>query len=691
MGGDASGARARIVAVAVGWTLAWPALAMPALAVEGPGLPPLGLDQTDLILRPDPDGGKTMRLLLDDPWEGQYFYQVLFGGAGALPLNLQRTIANLPTVGPVLNQTLNSLRDGELRQLGLYEHLWYRGFSPMTALGAFTVTQGQGLVRWPFVILENITRQADLVALANRLAGPEKDELASLLLPYVYELADPSRQEFRNYAQNNTNTYEDRPMVVAWLVRKVMGVHDLWEGLYVHREASRSSDGASVRAYKVVDVGVAVRVDRTQVVKAAGAYVRHDVATDVSEEQRVSSTRVTLGLSSPKGRTPLAGLEGYDQRSDLAGELYNAPDAQTTGLRVGAYLQGGFVPLLGTQTEASHHPYVCPPPPQGQPNPGSSCVRSTRLTSVGVYAQGRYVPLAGVRTVGERAHLASWANLFTSGGGPGAQNAGSMRVDVGAFVDGAFTPLAGAAVQDRVPGGLYPFQTMVHAGVHGPQGYQPLVGATYDGQLPLLTWASAYQSPQASKPAWLLSAGTFVGPRYLPLVGLRYLPAVPGGAYGEQQQFTLGTFLLDYRRFVPLAGIAWDGERPPLQWAPAFANGGTLGSKPGDFNLAVATYLDGAYRPLVGLQFREEYRAGFPAQTMLVAGAYGPFGFVPLVGLTYAGTDHLVGSLNNPTNLRDDDPWYVTAGVFVEDQYVPVLLAGADGSKVTVGLLPPEA
>lgn len=643
----------------------------PALAVS---LPPPMDELEYLLVSDDPDGGRTLRLLIEDGPGGAYQYTRVDAR------NTHETLGGLVgRVDPATGAAIAAMPEA-IEEAGAYTHAWTRGASPMLTLGVYVIHADEGLLRAPVVLFENVTSTDALLAAAQALVTDEGLDMALQAVPFLTEYALP---EFSGGFQNwpagpgSVNTFRDYPRVYAWTLHKSGPAGEVWEGAYLERLGAYTGGFSSAEDFdgvKSVEVGAALRLDDATT-RVAGAYVE-TVLHKTAGNPQAASQRVTVGTATEEtGRVPLAGVDLADERAGTF--QFSYPQEQRSGIVLGAYVQGQWTPLLGTWTEAQHEVQA------------DGDVQQWRTTSVGPYVQGAYTPAAGFRYHGDRSPLLAWVSGFAAQG-PGTQDIGDWQLDVGGFVDGTFVPLAGATYADDFAGAMFTYQAMLTLGVHGPLGYQPVLGLTYDGQRPLLTWARGWAEARRNDALdWMVSVGTFAGPAYVPLLGARYDNAAPGAERAWQEHYTVGTYAADYRAFIPLAGATYDGDLQHAVWAQAFAQGGTLGAPGGDWDANAGTYVMGAWQPLAGVQVRDDYGPGYAAQTFVTIGVWAGPEFVPLVGLSYSSALPLVPSLRSPSSLADDARAFATVGVFVQGDYVPLVVVENNGAYASVGLLPP--
>ncbi len=644
----------------------------------------------------DADGGTSLRLLIDDARDGSYTY------TRADVTGTKNVVAGfLSGVNhPAAQVVANGLSGANepITELGAYTHSWSRDGAPMLTVGLYAVHRNEGLHRVPLVILENIQSTPHLTQELTALALNDAGDFATQILPFLLELAlAEASGQFGSYpAGSSVDSFRDRPTIYAWTIHKQDAGRDVWQGFYLARtgHAGGASYGpGTFDAHKRMDIGVALRIggDTTRL---AGAYIETTLERAATSTSQHSGYRFTLGsYSDAVGSVPLATIEAEDDRMDSGGDLIGAPQDQATRVTFGTWARDAFLPLLAVETTAAHRKYTCPAQPADQPGMITNCLEQERITSIGTFVDGDYLPLAGLRYHGERLPLVAWASVWLSGGGPGAQNAGDFEIDLGTFLDGDFVPLVGAHYDDAFVDARRVFQMMVTVGTHTPLGFQGLAAVTYDGDLPLVTASPGITSDNRARAVpWMTSAGTFALDRYVPLLGVRYLPAAEDGRFEQQHQIAVGTFLADYHLFVPLVGAQWDGVQGPATWTLDTALGGGLGAAAGAIDLNTGVFVLGTYQHLVGVESRDDYDSTdgeHAAEQEIRAGTYDLDGrFVPLVGLTYGAEDDAVGALGTATTLDDDDAMRVTVGVYVAGQFMPVAGLTHEGPSTSVTVLP---
>lgn len=452
--------------------------------------------------------------------------------------------------------------------------------------------------------------------------------------------------------------YRDWPEIYVWhgLVRAPGGA--VWTGHYLNRtgaysEASETrADGTHLVAHgwKRDVVGPIHRVD-TEETKLPGVYVKQVVSRDFATlsdgTQRFDAQQdVTVGAYDDAiGETPGANVRMTEVKEGDQTFLY-APRQQDT-ISLGVMTGNGYVPLLGTRTQATHRSYT------DVTNLGAAvgAIESYRVTSVGAFVQDEYVPVFGADYWGERNPTDLWALSWALGGALGDQNAGDVMARTGIFANGRFVPVAGARLDDDFAGHRHPYRTMLSAGLfqanpldpgapvpgESPDGaaYRPLVASTYDGAQPVAAWALANAGNAPSgMGAFLVSAG-LVGAersRYLPLVGAEYVPDAYQGQRYSRETYRVGVFPGDYAVFIPLAGTTYDGDMTTAAQAAAMATGAPGGGRGGSFETAQGVYVGGAFVPLAGVRYEPAGADGHSYGYEFRLGAHGTSGqFSPLV------------------------------------------------------------
>lgn len=607
------------------------ALAPAALAAfpeEARGVPP------PLFVRQDPDGGRTLLLLLEDEGAGAYEYRAT------------------PVPG-----------GSDLREVGTYTHPWTWNGKPEVTLGVYGVSATQGLVRVPVLILENAADQGALVASLQDGLARGRDValgvqpfLAEALAPEVGDPADPAFERFTT-----------EPLLVAWHARRALPGAEAWLGTYLDRQGEAHAVDGGREGARSVELGSMARADGEDA-RLAGVWVEQRASLAQQGGQRAMSSTFTAGLRTPAGRTPLAAVHGADARD---GAVMAQPDHQTTTFTLGAHGPDGFVPLVGARTQVTNRAH-----PQG--------TEVTRLTAFGAYADGAFVPAAGLRTHSDRRPITEIPNAFLAGGALGSNQTGDAEVSVGAFVDGRYEPLAQATLDDAFAGGSFEHQTMVSLGVVTPLGFARLASASYDGTHSLVDWALAAAGGTDRGSQWLVAAGPWVGQLYHPVVGVRYQGEAPGSERAHESEVAVGTFLGGYPGFVPLlAASASSDEAYPAMAARQAGQG--LGNQGGSWQANAGTYgVNGIWVPLVEVLYQPVSDPDSAAASDLVVRVAGQ----PALGVQYRGEAPLMQSYGNPLLLNDDAAWRASVGLYGPLGYVPLLRLAHDSDSTTVTVGP---
>ncbi len=677
---------------------------VPGATVADPGdLVPVVKAPTEIFVRWDPDGGRTLVPLLEDEVRGTYAYtRVDLRNSHETIANVVRTFDS-DVAGAIEGQ------DEPVEEAGAYVHSWRRGASPMTAVGVYVVTERAGLLRAPAVILENVTSTSELTIAAQRLVLDEGPDMLVHALPFLLEYAIPEgSNDFGTWpvGERDVDTFRDYPRIYAWTFRKATVAGDLWSGAYLERLGSWDGGFGATEPFhgvKSIEVGHAVRLAGATT-RLAGAYVETEL-TKVPGDPHRTTQRVTVGAATEaSGRTPVATVDPTatnripvttvrfeDERSGP--HRFGYAEDQRTGIVVGTEASGAWVPLLGTWTETQH-----------TLSADGNDIEQTRLTSIGPYALGEYAPALGVRYHGDRSTTLMWATRFVNAGTLGGTTMGDWEIDVGTFAAGAFQPVLGLTYADDFAEAHHPFQTMITAGVHTPKGYRAVAVFTYDGEQPLVPWVAAWVGGnRETAREWTMASGTRGPSGYLPLVGARYTPSAPGAERTYQDHVTAGVFLADYDAFVPVLAATYDGDAGVVPWAARFGLGGAFGARAGEWDLEAGTYSPAVATPdPVGVAFAETYRPVVEArsrdavaesdaarqQTVTVGARVGD-AFVPIAAATFEGENPLAQSFGSAAVTNDDSRFYMTAGVHTPSAYVPLVALVSDRDAVTVIALPP--
>lgn len=611
------------------------ALTVPQLVPAAPEPAPAGAPPTDLLIRNDPDGGRTLLLHVEDGVGGTYTY------------TRAATPPNVPNV----------------REAGAFVHAWPGpDGETVLAAGVYAVSQAEGLVRVPLVLVEGLgastgeaqARLLQITADAQQQAGFAPGYATEIILPEL------QNQFATAPSASSASGFRDYPTVYVWHVHRRGPVGEVWVGHYLARAGSveLAADGTVRKAVKDAEVGVVER-DGFGTLRLAGAFIRETVEATGSGGERRQSLLIETGLNVVDGeRSALSAIRLEDERRGA--DLARRPDYQRTSASLGVVLDGEFTPLLGLATEQTVRP-------------SARGVDVTRVTSVGPYVDGAYAPVAGARYHSDVGEVGVVAGLLVADG-LGSPRAGNFEVDVGPFVAGAYQPVAGLVYRSSFREARLPYQSLLGAGAYTPLGFVPLVVATYDGTKPLLPWTFAFRDGKARYDAWMMAAGTTVVGDYLPLVGVEARGAAPLGEREQQQEFRVGVFAGSYSAFVPVASASFDGERTPAGHATSAASGGGPGARAGDFEARLGAYTPlGHYVPVAGVAFRSNVTRGWAAETEVAVGTFANGEFVPVGAVRYEGDRPLAQSLGNPTAFPDDSYWRVDAGAYAGGEFVPLL------------------
>jgi hypothetical protein len=606
-----------------------------------PSLP----DPTGLLVHADADGNRTVTLAIED------------GDGGAFMYTGARTLAQVP----------------QAREGGVYAHSWTSsGGSPMLTLGTYFVTDSQRTLRVPAVIVENVSSIADVNALVTLFATRDVVPYATNLEPFLLEFLLPELSSSFGWYPGDNATFHSDPTIYVWTLHRTTGAGELWSGAYLLRQGSATPPGARpFHAEKLVDVGAAVRQGGVTT-RVAGAWARSVIDSD---EPGAATDVVTAGATAADARTALVSLVASDAREGDDPVLH--PTSQEDQFTLGVHDAGGaFVPLLGARTTLRYAA-------NGALSDGTTRYDTTRITSLGVFVAGDYTPLAGFRTHSDTGDVLETAASFVDGA-LGDEGTGNVDVDVGAFPDGEYAPLAGAIHRNAFPRQAHERVSLVAVGVYGPTGFEGLLAASYDGSSTFLQWAIDSLSSNDVSDAWRIAAGAYLLGAYEPVIGVEDRPDAPAGQYSYQRALVVGVFAGDYGVFVPLASAAYDAPLGPVPWALAFAAGGP-GAPTGGFDARVGAHApDGSYVPLVGAQYRDDApERTAPSEASLVFGVYAP-DFTPVAGLAYWGAAPLVTTLGATLNTRDDQDANVAVGVFVQGRFVDVVTVHNDGNGTSV-------
>lgn len=351
---------------------------------------------------------------------------------------------------------------------------------------------------------------------------------------------------------------------------------------------------------------------------------------------------------------------------DARSGLAVRPDAQRSTFTLGLEGPGGFVPLAGVRSDAAYRYHA-----QG--------VEVTRLTALGAFVAGAWTPLAGLHYHADRAPLLGVANGFLGGGTLGSSATGDAELGAGAFVGDAYQPLAEVSLDDAFAGASLPHQTMVTLSTFSPLGPHHLASATYEGTDSLRDWAFRLAQSKEKDSGWLMSAGPWAGALYAPLVGVRFRGDAPGAEQAQEAEVAAGTFALGYPNFVPLAAASASSDEPYAAALTRVATQGP-GSPAGHFQAEAGSYALGDYAPLAQVRYDPVSDPAWPASsdtTLLLAGQ-------PALGVQYRGQAPLLQSWGAATSLSDDKPWRAAIGAYGPGGFTPLVRVSHDGSGTTV-------
>lgn len=612
----------------------------------GAGGGPLDEPPAGLLWRNDEDGGRTYQLQIDDPAEGPNVHVSLLE---QLPPEVQELVPDA------------------VDDFGVYAHPWPAAPAPTTTHGVYTVTDERGLERFPLLIVENaepdlaaVLLEAALLAalplLLNQAPYASNYVMpTSIVLGLAYELLAQETGVYLGGALDHpasypraSEVYTDRPTIYLWDARKVVAGESLWQGWYLQRTGEHGGSGAYAFAERRLELGPAVRtLDET--LHVGGVFLNEKNERWATPDHTYMEQRLTLGATSQGIDVPLVTVNASDERSDEYGNFQLYPQHQRTGYAIGVETPAGFVPLVGTYTEAKTDW-------TSVMQPGTM---HERTTSVGVFVLGEYEPLVGFRYEGEWWPLEFWVLLWATTGGPGSAMVGDWQTSVGVFVQGEYEPVAGVQHRDDFPEARYAHQMMLRFGVFTLGTFHPVVGTAYDGIDPLLPGLAPTQRD------WLVSSGLFLAEDYKPLFGVSFEPRVEGGSNAKQETYRVGVFPADYGTFIPLAYATWDGETSSAEWLLHAEPG--LGSDGYDFQAKAGATVLGEDEDLVGLQYRHDTPSGQPYHAFLTAGVFLAGDFVPLAGVAYCSA--APGSLG----LAFEAQPTLLVGVFVTGTFTPIV------------------
>lgn len=627
--------RRPLAALALALLLALPlAPAQPLLAAPGGGA---DAAQPALWLRTDPDGNRTLVVWLEDDPTGPYVHKRAAGQAS-----------------------------GEFREVGTYTHRWTYQGKPEVTVGVYVVTQGQGLVRIPRVIVEHAP---DDVGFANAVSAAVLTDVAGSadnLAPFILETAAPDFSDF-TAANLDLRDFKQYPTVVAWAARRVLPGAEAWLGTYLARDGVVETVPGGQQGWRSAELGVVLR-DGAQDQRLAGAYVEQRASFVQGASDRQAYSELTVGARTPAGRVPLATARGEDART---GSDLRDPAGQSSSLTLGFQGPAGYVPVAGVRTDVDQRFH-------------DGGVEVTRTTAVGAYIQGAWTPLAGTRYHADRVPLLALPFQLVAGGGLGSNTTGDAELSIGAYPQGAYQPLAQVTLDDTFAGATMKHRTMVSVGAFTPVRYQPLASVTYEGTDSLLDWATRVARAEERGSAWLVSAGPWAGQLYVPLVGVRFKGDAPGTTQPHEAELAVGTFAASYTVFIPLAAAHASSEQAFPGMALRMVTEG-MGNAGGPWQAGAGAYspVDGAFVPAVQVRHRPVQDPEAPRSTdldVLLADQ-------PVLGVQYRGQKAMVPSFNTLQNPNDDSPWRAAVGAHTPAGYVPLVRVYHDstGNTILVG------
>lgn len=327
------------------------------------------------------------------------------------------------------------------------------------------------------------------------------------------------------------------------------------------------------------------------------------------------------GLVAPGVFDPLGGFQG------LAAFAWDGEDVPLLALQdptlawmasAGVLPLDGYVPVWGASYERSLPPNLSP----------RHAERGTWATGVFAGDYATFIPVLGATYDGESPPVL---------GVP----AGNWTLSTGAFAAGAYTPVVGARHEVGVPGASARYgtseTTTVGAFAGSYDAYVGLAAVAYDGEgapVPAVTSGEAQ---------WMLSAGVLAGGAYLPVVGIEHRNALPGnaeGAYDEQKQLTVGTFLASYDAYAPLIAVGYDGDSSLV---------GIAQDPETEWRVSAGAAPAGEYVPIAGVEHGSGRRPGDPRTEReadrITVGAF-PAGYGSFTGVAtvvYEGETSIVG------------------------------------------------
>lgn len=705
-------------------------LLAPALATATTPLP-APVDGT--FVRTDPDGGRTLMLTLEDGVGGAYRHVPISDAGIAAHTNA------LEAQGVVLDGTLYGgdikeiggyvhtwqLAGTPYTTLGVYVKSASEGLLRLPLVILENVDDTDGAARYLAEVLgeDGLTAASAALPMVVGLTVPDSQATfllgagafiiaaaAPLVATALIRGADDTREEANVPSEFYTfmtefggdaafygvymmfapsgylglyplrpETYRDSPEVRVWTARRSTGAEEVWSGLYVSRTGHGGPDpetGATFAGTKRLETGAALR-SAGQTHHAAGLYLEQRATRHNGPGSIHTEADYTVGVTAADGAAdvPLARAHLEEARHDegAGNGLSFHPDSQRDRASVGVMVGEDYRPLVGIETTNTHDKH------EDVTNLGTPVweIETERTTSIGTFVGDEYVPLVGARAWTERYPVDVYVLLFLLGlQGAGDQDVGDLETSVGIFDDGDYVPLGGARIDDDFTGHHHDYRWMVTAGAYPEGAYVPIVASTYDGQQPQLDWTLKHADGRAyARGDWQTSHGVVLERAYHPVAGVRFQAAVDDGHRFAQERYELGAYALDYKMFVPLAGLDYDGDQTTPAWIGAFANAmsGTPLQREGDWDANLAAYGPDGRTPLAGATYAgDSPDAQENHESHFTVGIGGGAGYTPLIGVTYAGA---AGPVPQALALSDDPSGHgprVSVGVYQGGAYLPL-------------------
>lgn len=590
-----------------------------------PGNSQFAVEDT-LPLRPDPDGGFTLNLHIDDGIGGSYTYT---DAIQPVPEDVPR-LAGARAAGVFVHQWTEPASGAPMSTVGVYYDLAGEAF------GASTDKR----LRVPMLLFENVPVSAD--ALLKEAA--KEASLIDQALPMLANLVMPDfLGDDETAFPPGGSAYQDFPTMYVWTARKATPVTTAWSGFYAARTGSQTP---GIQAEHRIEIGAAARAnDQTQ--RLSGLYLENKAARSTAGTTMHMGSTYTAGAATPAGDVPMTQAVLTEDRS---GPHYlDHAEKHGDELQIGVRAGETFIPLVGVRTTQmiSYGSDVT--------NLGATVEsqEAHRTTDMGVYAASgsSFVPLVGYHYDGERWSQDRWIYRHVENGGPGDQDSGDWLASVGVYAAGNWAPLAGAQYDDDFAEHHYAYRSTYTAGVFLLDQYQKTAGVTYDGELALVPWAlhtSFAEDPSYRK--WEVAAGGFALGRFVPVAGAQFGPGRPYGRRVHQWHLYAGVYPGDYQTFLPLLWAGYDGDHSTGNWAVLLAFKHVFGTPSVEGSVEVTGGVTPAglfFVPLAEAQYRPEspaVNAQTPWESYVIIGVYHPDAsdpatshtFVPLVGVTVA-------------------------------------------------------